>query len=63
MPVVDNILAYCERNGITVRNFEKQCGLPNSLVARWRDGVCQPSLRSLKKIEERTQIPIAKWIK
>jgi len=57
----ENILNYIERNGLSVREFEKMCGLSNGLVSCWRNGSV-PSTATVKKISLATHIPISRWL-
>lgn len=63
LEIVDNIDAYCKKNNISVKAFERQCGIYNCSVHKWRTGVNQgPTIRTLKKIEAATGIPVSTWI-
>lgn len=62
MALVDNIMIYCEENGITVKEFERKCKLSNSLVSKWRSGVAKPSLATLYKIVSATGVDLNAWL-
>ena len=63
MPILDNILRYCEENKITIKEFERKCSISNSLVAKWRSGIAQPSLTTLQKIVLATGIELDEWLR
>lgn len=62
MEIVENIDAYCRNHGISVKGFERLCGIYNCSVIRWRRGVQAPTIKTLKKIEAATGIPLANWM-
>ena len=59
--VIGNIYRYCNSNGISIREFEKRCGLSNGIVKKWLPKG-NPSISTLMKIANATGIPIEKWI-
>lgn len=63
MEVVQNIDNYCAVSGITIKEFERLCGLANALVSKWRSGRQTPTIKTLKKISDATGISIDAWIK
>lgn len=60
--VYDNIVKYCEREGISIRVFEQRCGIGNGTVAAWQSK-WSPSLNSLVKISKATGVPLEEWVK
>lgn len=60
--VYENVMKYCEKNGLSVLAFEKKCGLANATVAGWKKNNYDPSLSTLQKIVSATGIPIEKWL-
>lgn len=58
-----NINAYCESRDVTIKTFERFCGIANGVVARWGKGEMTPTLRTLDKVQSATGIPIGRWIK
>lgn len=58
--VYAKVIEYCKRNGITISAFEKMCDLSNGTVRGWEKG--NPRLETLMKLEEKTKIPVKKWI-
>lgn len=62
--VYRNVLEYCRKNNLTIRGFEKMCGIGNGVVAEWgkEDNPSNPSLPTLEKIFKATGIPIEKWL-
>jgi len=64
MILAENILAYCEINGISRQEFEIRCGLSNGLVYKWERGIAKnPTYSTLTKIERATRIPVSRWMK
>lgn len=61
--IIQNINNYCEQNKITVKEFERRCGLSNSLVHKWEMGSANPTLKSLNKIVTVTGIGLAEWLR
>lgn len=61
--VYDNVIKYCEQNGISISAFEQKCGLSNGLVGKWRENNFQPSIETLQKIVSATGVPINDWLK
>ena len=55
------VMEYCTSNSLTVSAFEQKCGLPNGLVSKWKNGG-YPSIQTLKKISEATEISVETWI-
>lgn len=58
-----NVVAYCEENNLSIRAFEKKCGLGNGVVGRWKDNNSLPALATVQKIAEATKIPVEKWVR
>lgn len=58
----ENVKRYCINNGITVAAFERKCDLANGIVRAWEKQGTVPSMRTLKKIENATGIPVQNWI-
>ena len=61
--VFDNVIKYCEQNGISISAFEQKCGLSNGLVGKWRENNFQPSIDTLQKIVSATNVSITEWLK
>lgn len=63
MDIVENIEAYCKRNGLTDKAFERKCGLYNNSVRRWRLGIYKsPTMTTVQKIAAATGIPAMNWV-
>lgn len=63
MIIIENIEKFCAREGISTKEFERRCKLANSSVGKWKRGIATPSIRTLVKISEATNIPIDEWLK
>lgn len=63
MSILKNIDRYCKEQNITIKEFERRCGISNSLVNKWRTGVAKPSLSTLAKIVSTTGIELGEWFK
>lgn len=61
MELVKNIDRYCDREKITIKEFERKCKLANSLVHKWRIGLQSPSLRTMQKISKATGVTLDAW--
>jgi transcriptional regulator with XRE-family HTH domain len=62
MLIVGRIDAYCAREGISIKEFERRCKLSNSIVHKWRVGITSPSLKTISRICEATGTDIGAWI-
>ena len=58
----EKIIAYCERNSLTISSFEKMCGIGNGTIRRWKGEKSNPSLQTLNKISAVTGIPLMELI-
>lgn len=56
------ILRYCNKNNLSISAFEKMCGIGNGTVGRWEQG-SNPSYKALRKIVQKTDIPIEELLK
>ena len=63
MSIVENIDRYCARTGITVKEFERMCGIANATVHKWRVNLNGPSFRTISKISKVTGISMDDWTK
>lgn len=59
----EKVCDYCSKNGISIHEFEKKCGLGNGTVGGWKNGENTPKIETLKKIAKATGIPIENWVK
>lgn len=59
--IYSKVIEYCEQRDLSVRQFERRCGLANGTVQNWKNGG-NPSLSTLLKIEHGTKIPVKKWL-
>lgn len=57
------VLEYCEENNISISAFEKKCNIGNGTVGRWKEDGSKPTLSTIEKIAEATEIPAADWLK
>lgn len=62
MNIVEKIDAYCEQEGITIKEFERRCNLANAVVHKWRAGLNQPSFSAVNRICRATETDIGAWI-
>lgn len=62
MSLVEKIDAYCVKEGITVKEFERRCKIANATVHKWRVGLNQPSLKTIVKISEATGTELGAWV-
>lgn len=60
--IYQNVIKYCEKNNISIAEFERKCCIGNGVVSGWKDGKCAPNMKSLEKIRDATGIPIAGWL-
>ena len=61
--IYNKVVEYCEKNKLSITEFESRCGLGNGTVGKWKDGKFTPGLKSLEKIAKYTGISIDVWIK
>lgn len=57
----EKVVCYCNKEQISVMEFEKRCNIGNGTVGRWKDDSSKPSLQTLMKIESATGIPLERW--
>lgn len=57
------VIDYCKKNNLSIRAFEKKCGIGNGTIGRWKNDNSNPSLQTVEKISNATGIPISDWIK
>jgi transcriptional regulator with XRE-family HTH domain len=60
--IYQKVVAYCEKNCMSVSAFEKKCDIGNGTVGRWKGDFSKPSLSTLEKMQKATGIPISVWI-
>lgn len=60
--VYEKVYEYCEKNKISVMEFEQMCELSNGTVGKWASKNYDPSIKSLQKIVKATGIPVEKWV-
>lgn len=54
---------YREKNGLTIAEFERRCGLKHGTVRKWRVRGGDPRLSTLRKIADATGVSVITWIK
>lgn len=59
----ENVIAYCEKERISISTFEKRCGIGNGTIGKWKNNSSMPTLATLEKIVKETKVPIAEWMK
>ena len=62
MLIAEKIREYCNKKGISIREFEMTCGLANGTVSTWEKKECFPTIASLIKMERGTGIKLRKWL-
>lgn len=64
MTIYDNVLAYCEANSLTIKAFERKCGIANGCVRKWNTGETKsPGLYTIRRISDATGIDMDVWLK
>ncbi len=58
----EKIVEYCKQNKISIAEFEKRCHIGNGTIGKWRLRSIQPSLGTLKKVSDATDLPLSYWI-
>ena len=58
--VYERVVDYTTRNGMSIREFERMCGLSNGTVGKWRKA--EPKVETIHKISDATHIPVSKWV-
>ena len=43
----EKVVRYCEKEQISIMEFEKKCNIGNGTVGRWKDDGSKPSLHTL----------------
>lgn len=52
----DEILILCGKNGISIARLERETGLGNGTVRRWKQG--SPSAENLKRVADYFHVPM-----
>ena len=47
---IDKLAAMCKERGISFRKLEKECGMGNGTIARWKTS--SPSVANLKAVAD-----------
>lgn len=64
MVFVDNVKAYCQKNGLSVAAFERKCDVANAVIAQIERGRAKnPAVSTLFKIQQTTGIDMSYWMK
>ena len=42
--IQENIRALCEKNGITLKRLERECGIGNGVIAKWDEKIKSPNI-------------------
>lgn len=64
MVFVENIKAYCQKNGLTIASFERKCDIANAVISGIERGRAKnPSVNTLFKIQQTTGIEMSYWLK
>lgn len=61
--VYNNVIEYCSKHNLSIFAFEQKCGIGNGTVAKWREKNYEPSIPTLQKIVNATNVPITEWLK
>lgn len=59
--IVQNIKKLCEDNGITVRQLEKQTGIGNGVIGKWKKS--SPTIEKISKVADFFGVTIDTLIK
>ena len=57
--VFENILRECEERGITIAKLEKESGLKNGTIRKWKNG--NPTIASLEKVADYLKVSVS-WL-
>ena len=57
----DKILCFCKENNIPLYVFERDCGLGNGTIARWKTSY--PRLDSLQKVAKKMNVTVEDLLK
>ena len=56
----EKIKALCKQKGVTIRQFERDCGLGHATMMKWDKSA--PTITSLKKVSDYFNISICELI-
>lgn len=59
--LLDKILLFCEQNNIPLYVFERDCGIGNGTIARWKTS--NPRLDSLQKVAKHMNTTVEDLLK
>lgn len=60
--IYDKVSFYCKNRGISISEFEKRCHLGNGTVGKWKLKNLKPSVTTLNKLSEATNLPLTYWL-
>lgn len=60
--VYEKVVEYCKNQKISIASLEESCGIANGTIGKWKDNVSEPSLKTLKRLEEYTKLPVVYWL-
>ena len=57
----NKLLALCKENGITFHKLEKECGIGNGIIARWKTS--SPTVANLKAVADYFGVTVDELLK
>ena len=58
--IYENIKALCAEKGVSIAAIEKESGVGNGVVGKWRESA--PTLSTLEKIAKALDVPVARLL-
>ena len=56
--MIDKIVATIEGSGLSQAAVERMCGLSNSRISKWKDGVGEPTASQILRIADLLKVPV-----
>ena len=59
--VYDNVKKICDEKGITIAQLEREAGLKNGTIGKWR--TCSPRVENLKAVADVLKVKVDKLLR
>lgn len=59
--IYERIVELCKEKGTTVKQLERDAGLSNGSISKWRE--CSPMVSSVEKVAKALDVPIWEILK
>lgn len=56
--IYENVEDLCVKNGISIKKLERECGIGNGTIGKWRTQTSTPRIGALQKIAARFGVTV-----